>query len=113
METTVGPDGGVDLVLRKDGGKTYVQCKHWKTHKVGVEKVRELLGSMAAGGADYGVLATTGEFTSDARQFGGKHGVRLIDGEERSICFVLHLLEILRTPASRHASQNVPFANQS
>ena len=56
METATGPDGGVDLVLRKDGGKTYVQCKHWKAYKVGVEKVRELLGSMAAGGADHGVL---------------------------------------------------------
>ena len=82
METADGPDGGVDLVLRKDGEKTYVQCKHWKTYKVGVEKVRELLGSMVAGGAGYGVLVTTGEFTSSARQFGGKHGVRLIDGKE-------------------------------
>ena len=82
METAAGPDGGVDLVLRKDGGKTYVQCKHWKANKVGVEKVRELLGSMAAGGADHGVFVTTGEFTSNAKQFGGKHGVRLIDGKE-------------------------------
>jgi len=49
VETAAGADGGVDLVLRKDGGKTYVQCKHWRTYKVGVEKVRELLGSMVAG----------------------------------------------------------------
>lgn len=82
VETAAGPDGGVDLVLRKDGEKTYVQCKHWKTYKVGVGKVRELLGSMVAGGADYGVLVTTGEFTSSAKQFGGKYGVRLIDGKE-------------------------------
>jgi restriction system protein len=47
VETVAGPDGGMDLVLRKDGGKTYVQCKHWKTYNVGVEKVRELFGSMA------------------------------------------------------------------
>ncbi len=39
METPEGPDNGVDLVLRKDGEKTYVQCKHWKTNTVGVEKV--------------------------------------------------------------------------
>ena len=54
----------------------------WKTDKVGVEKVRELLGSVVAGGADHGVLVTTGEFTLNAKQFGGKHGVRLIDGKE-------------------------------
>ena len=27
-ETPEGPDGGVDLILRKDGEKTFVQCKH-------------------------------------------------------------------------------------
>ncbi|NNE06472.1 MAG: restriction endonuclease, partial [Xanthomonadales bacterium] len=30
VETADGPDGGIDLVLRKDGEKSYVQCKHWK-----------------------------------------------------------------------------------
>ncbi len=30
-------DGGVDLVLLKDGAKYYVQCKQWKALKVGVE----------------------------------------------------------------------------
>ena len=37
---------------------------------------------MAAGSVDHGVLVTTGEFTSSAKQFGAKHGVRLIDGKE-------------------------------
>ncbi len=82
IETPAGPDGGIDLVLRKDGKKTYVQCKHWKTYKVGVDKVRELLGAMTAGGADYGVLVTTGEFTASALQFGSKHAIRLIAGAE-------------------------------
>lgn len=80
IETPAGPDGGIDLVLRKDGKKTYVQCKHWKTYKVGVDKVRELLGAMTAGGADYGVLVTTGEFTASALQFGSKHAISLIAG---------------------------------
>ncbi len=99
VETTPGPDGGVDLVLRKDGSKTYVQCKHWKTYKVGVEKVRELLGSMVAGGADQGVLVTTGEFTSSAKQFGGKNGIRLINGKE--------LERLLRVTAIEDASDPV------
>ena len=38
-----GPDGGIDLVLRKpvtNGNETYVvQCKHWKAQKVGVDVV--------------------------------------------------------------------------
>ena len=93
VETPAGPDGGVDLVLRKDREKTYVQCKHWKTYKVGVEKVRALLGSMVAGGAHHGVLVATGEFTSSARQFGKKHGLRLIDGNELE-----HLLRVTLGP---------------
>jgi len=84
VETPTGPDGGVDLVLRKDGDKTYVQCKHWKVNKVGVEKVRELLGSMTAGGAEHGVLVTTGEFTSAAKAFATQHGIKLLNGDELS-----------------------------
>lgn len=82
VETPSGPDGGVDLVLRKGGEKTYVQCKHWKKYKVGVEKVRELLGAMAAGGAKFGVFVTTGEFTTSSKQFGRQYKIRLIDGKE-------------------------------
>ena len=32
-----GPDGGVDLVLRKGREKFLVQCKQWKAFKVGVQ----------------------------------------------------------------------------
>ena len=35
-----GPDGGVDVVLRKYGRTTLVQCKHWKVFSVGVPVVR-------------------------------------------------------------------------
>ena len=37
-------DGGVDLVLRKDGAVTLVQCKRWKGKPVPVQTVRELFG---------------------------------------------------------------------
>ena len=33
-----GPDGGVDLVLRKGREKFLVQCKQWKAFKVGVAR---------------------------------------------------------------------------
>ena len=51
VETPAGPDGGVDLVLRKDGEKILAQCKHWRATKVGVPIVRELFGVMADRGA--------------------------------------------------------------
>jgi len=80
VETPEGPDGGVDLVLRKDGEKTYVQCKHWKSSKVGVEKIRELLGSMASGGAHSRIFVITGFYTPAAKEFGVQNGIQMIDG---------------------------------
>jgi restriction system protein len=53
-----GADGGVDLVLSKDGEKFLVQCKKWKAFKVGVTTIRELYGVMAAGGAAGGFVVT-------------------------------------------------------
>jgi restriction system protein len=79
-----GPDGGVDLRLRKDGRKIYVQCKHWKTSKVSVKVVRELFGVMAANGADEGIVVTYGEYTGEARGFAQGKPMRLINGKQLS-----------------------------
>jgi restriction system protein len=75
-----GPDGGVDLVLRKDGDKFLVQCKQWKAYKVGVEVVRELYGVMAAKGAAGGFVVTSGQFTEPARGFAQGRNLKLVDG---------------------------------
>lgn len=75
-----GPDGGVDLVLSKDGDKFLVQCKQWKAYKVGVEVVRELYGVMAAKGAAGGFVVTSGRFTEPAREFARGRNLKLLDG---------------------------------
>jgi restriction system protein len=76
-----GPDGGVDLRLRKDGRKVFVQCKHWKKRDVGVKPVRELYGVMKAGGADEGIVVTYGDFTREARAFARGKPLELVGGE--------------------------------
>ncbi len=81
IETPEGPDNGVDLVLHKDGEKTYVQCKHWKAASVGVDKIRELLGSVTAGGAHNGIFVTSGNYTRPAREFARGCGIKLVDGD--------------------------------
>jgi restriction system protein len=73
-----GPDGGVDIELRMDGDKYLVQCKQWKTAKVGVATVRELYGVMAAEGAVGGFVVASGEFTEDARRFAEGREIKLI-----------------------------------
>lgn len=75
-----GPDGGVDLVLRKDREKFLVQCKQWKAFKVGVQVVRELYGVMAAQGAAGGFVVTSGKFTEEAKSFASGRNVQLVDG---------------------------------
>lgn len=75
-----GPDGGVDLLLSKDGDKFLVQCKQWKAYKVGVEVVRELYGVMAAKGAAGGFVVTSGQFTEPAREFARGRNLKLVDG---------------------------------
>lgn len=81
QETDPGPDGGVDLVLKKNSAKYLVQCKHYKAYKVGVKPVRELLGVMASSGAAGGYVATSGEFTRDAIRFATSNNIELIDGK--------------------------------
>lgn len=75
-----GPDGGVDLVLSRDGERSLVQCKHWRALKVGVGPVRELYGVMAARGAAGGFVVTSGAFTPAAVAFASGRNVTLVDG---------------------------------
>lgn len=79
-----GADGGVDLVLTKQGKsggeKFLVQCKQWRALKVGVDVVRDLYGVMAARGATGGFVVTSGRFTDDAISFASGRNVTLVDG---------------------------------
>ena len=97
-----GPDGGVDLVLRKGGERFLVQCKQWRAMKVGVPVVRELYGVMAAEGAAGGFVVTSGRFTDEARSFAIGRNIDLIDGVE------LQRLTKLDKPGQEHASKRVP-----
>lgn len=75
-----GADGGVDLVLRRNGEKYLVQCKQWKANRVSVEIVREMFGLMTAQGATGGFVVTSGRFTRPAHAFAEGRNLALIDG---------------------------------
>jgi restriction system protein len=75
-----GADGGVDLRMSLQGEKYLVQCKHWKTFKVGVKIIRELFGVMAAEGANGAFIVTSGLFTEEAIEFAKGKNITLIDG---------------------------------
>jgi restriction system protein len=58
---SAGPDGGIDLVIRKDGNRYLVQCKQWRSQKVGVKVVREMFGLVAAEKAAGGIVICSGQ----------------------------------------------------
>ena len=82
VETPAGPDGGVDLVLRKDGEKILAQCKHWRATKVGVPIVRELFGVMADRGAAGAFVVTSGALTREDQAFAKGRNIELLNGRE-------------------------------
>ena len=75
-----GPDGGVDLLLKKGSDRYLVQCKQWRARSVGVVPVRELYGVMAAQRVAGGFVVTSGEFTQQARSFAEGREIQLING---------------------------------
>ncbi len=77
-----GPDGGVDLELYMGSDKYLVQCKQWKTYKVGVATVRELYGVMTAERAIGGFVVTSGAFTDDAKAFAEGRSIKLVDARK-------------------------------
>jgi restriction system protein len=74
-----GPDGGVDLVLRRDGKVTLVQCKRWKDRPVQVQTVRELYGVLIDRQVAGAKLVTTSFFTSEAIAFARGKPIDLVD----------------------------------
>jgi restriction system protein len=79
-ETPSGPDGGVDLELRRDGELHLVQCKRWRARQVGVEIVREIYGVMSARGAVGGYVVSSGTFSAEARRFAQGRNIEIWDG---------------------------------
>jgi hypothetical protein len=72
-------DGGIDLVIEKDGQRSAVQCKQWKTWNVGVKAVREFLGALTDAGIQKGVFITLCGYSGDAKQLAGKHRIEIIN----------------------------------
>ena len=67
---TGGPgDEGIDISARKHHEHVVVQCKRFRTARVGPHVVRELLGCVTATGANRGILVTTGIATTAAMQY--------------------------------------------
>ncbi|MDO8745255.1 MAG: restriction endonuclease [Candidatus Brocadiaceae bacterium] len=81
----IGPDGGVDLVLKKDGNLFLVQCKQWRSYKVDVRVVREMYGVMTAKQANGVMIITSGLFTQEAKNFAADKPIDLVEGNQLAV----------------------------
>lgn len=90
-----GADGGIDLVLRKDGRRTLVQCKQWRRRQVDVATIREMWGLAAHHGADAVKIVCSDSYTPDAARFAHGKPIELIGGEE-----FLRMIKAVQTTAT-------------
>jgi len=77
--TPNGADFGADLLLERDGTKTAVQAKHWRTGKVGVRAVQEIAATKAHYRADKAAVIASGDFTDQAVQLARSNSIDLWD----------------------------------
>lgn len=94
-----GADGGIDLILRKDGRVDLVQCKQWRTRQVKVAVVREMWGLVSHHKADGVKIVCVGEFTRDAEAFAAGKAIELINGAA--------LLELVRGVQANAVPQRI------
>lgn len=106
-----GPDGGVDLWLRKDGNRYLVQCKQWKTLKVGVKVVREMYGLVTAHKAAGAIVITSGLFTQEAKTFASGKPLDLVEGQQ--LVAMIDLVKNNPAPRTERAASTVePAQNE-
>jgi len=76
------PDGGIDLIIQKDGQYAAVQCKQWKARRVGVQQVREFLGALTDADLQQGKFITLCGYTNPAMQFAKRHDIEIVTEAE-------------------------------
>ncbi len=99
-----GKDGGIDLVVRKDGRNELVQCKQWKNSRVSVATVREMWGLKTHHNADGVHIVCIGDFTPDAAAFARGKPIHLTTGQS--------LLELIRKVQLNQPAAPTPLRTQ-
>lgn len=79
-----GPDGNIDLEVRRGKEHRIVQAKRWTSWQVGVDDIRAFGGTLLREGkkGDAGVFVTLSDFTPQAREEAKTLGIELVDGDD-------------------------------
>ena len=76
-----GSDGGIDLIIRKHGKKSMIQCKRYQNN-VGVKTVREMYAVGIHHKFSKVYIYTSASFTKDAYEFAKGKNLILVNGEQ-------------------------------
>jgi restriction system protein len=81
--TSIGADGGIDLIIKNAQGKTIAigQCKAWLSN-ITVKEVREFFGVMASEKVPQGYYFATSSFTQDAIKFCADKHISLLGKDD-------------------------------
>jgi len=72
-------DQGVDIEARREDEYIIIQCKKYSSGNVGGPDVLKLIGSVTNERANKGILVTTSDFTSQAREIARGNPIELVN----------------------------------
>lgn len=74
-------DGGIDILMRKDGLRYGVQCKKYHPESfVKIDELRAFVYALGRAGCDRGIFVTTAQYGAHGRREMEEQGIELIDG---------------------------------
>lgn len=83
QQTPYRNDGGKDIICYYKDNKYYVECKHYGiNNKISRPLMQKLFAAMTEDNVAKGIFITTSSFSTEAIEYGKKHHIRTIDGDE-------------------------------
>ncbi|MDF9761604.1 hypothetical protein OKW24_003377 [Peribacillus simplex] len=80
--TSASGDGGKDIILRKDGYTSIVECKRYTTKKIGRPEIQKFHSALIDIHANEGFYVTTSSFANTAVKYVANKPINLIDGQQ-------------------------------
>ena len=75
----------VDIILKINGAKTFVQYKHWREYEIDVAVLEAFDAVMEEESVREGIIITTGLFTQEALDYSHAKHILLINGVDLSL----------------------------
>lgn len=84
VETEESNDS-VDITLKMNGAKTFVQYKHWREYEIDIAELEKFDAVMEEESVREGIMITTGLFTQEALDYSHAKHLLLINGVDLSL----------------------------